>query len=83
MEENKEPEFESIAPRDQEAMMMSMLKKMESEYGVKKLLDEEWKDFLLFGHETLSLEQIVQRYGSVLEPKQLQNIKDLINGKVS
>lgn len=83
MGENKEPEFEPILPRDEEAIRES-LKKMKSEYGIEKLLAAEWQDFLLFGQtESLSLEQIVERYGDALEPKQLQNIKDLINGRIS
>lgn len=73
-------DFEPMPPRDNEALRKAMFKEMESEYGIKKLMDEEWKEFLLFGQtQSLSLDEIVERYGSVLTEQQLTNIKALIN----
>jgi len=77
MEENKEPEFEPIDP--QEPHIISAMR----DNVFKTMVNAQWKESLLNPQVSyLTFEEVVERYGSVLEPKQLQNIKDLINGKI-
>lgn len=80
-EENKDPEFEPIPP--QEKWVISALQQI-NENGFRNILDAHWKESLINPTVcSLTLEEVVERYSDVLEPKQLQYFKDLIeNGKV-
>ena len=49
--------------------------------GFNKLLAKEFDDFILWGREFLTIEQIVERYGNVLTEEQLAKIKELLNIK--